>query len=67
MSILILKTYEDQLLDMNFEMMLAQIRSLPIKFLLGQCMTIQDKYTAGLKDLEKQNELQEEERLLRQK
>jgi len=53
MTILILKTYEEQLLAMNFEMMLAQIRSLPIKFLLGQCMTIHDRYKAGLKELEK--------------
>lgn len=44
MCILILKTYEEQLLNMTFEMMLAQLMNLPVKFLLNDAIAIQDKY-----------------------
>ena len=44
MCILILKTYEEQLLNMTFEMMLAQLMNLPVKFLLNEAIEIQDKY-----------------------
>jgi len=33
---------------MNFEMMLAQLMSLPVKFLVGECMTIYDKHKENL-------------------
>jgi len=43
MCILILKTFEEQLLSMSFEMMLAQLMSMPVKFLIGDCMALQDQ------------------------
>ena len=42
--ILILKTYEDKLLNMSFEMMLAQLMNLPVKFFLAEPIDIQEKY-----------------------
>lgn len=46
MCILILKTYEDKLLNMTFEMMLAQLMNLPAKFFLNEAIDIQEKYKA---------------------
>ena len=44
MCILVLKTYEDKLLNMSFEMMLAQLMNLPAKFFLSEAIEIQDKF-----------------------
>jgi len=37
---------------MTFEMMLAQLSTLAVKFLIGDCMAIQDKYKAALQELD---------------
>lgn len=46
--LLILKTYEDLLLKMSFEMMLAQMMALPVKFLIADCQQLEkDFFAAG--------------------
>lgn len=56
---MILKTYEDSLLNMSFEMMLAQLMNLPVKFLLTDSITIMDKYK-NQEGIDIKNEIKEE-------
>lgn len=55
--ILILKTYEDKLLNMSFEMMLAQLMNLPVKFFLAEPTEIQDKYKSKERTPETQRQM----------
>ncbi len=48
---MILGHFEEQLLSMSFEMMLAQLMSMPVKFLIGDCIAIQDTFRAQEKEL----------------
>lgn len=50
--LLVLQTYEDQLLSMSFEMMLSQLMNLPGKFLLNEPTEISRKYKDSMDDLE---------------
>lgn len=43
-SILILKHNEESMLDMQFEMLVAQMMSLPYKFLVAGCISVNDEY-----------------------
>eukprot|EP00356_Strombidium_inclinatum_P010818 CAMPEP_0170488984 /NCGR_PEP_ID=MMETSP0208-20121228/7417_1 /TAXON_ID=197538 /ORGANISM="Strombidium inclinatum, Strain S3" /LENGTH=46 /DNA_ID= /DNA_START= /DNA_END= /DNA_ORIENTATION= len=41
---------------MGFEMMLAQLMSMPVKFLIGDCIALQDSFRAQEKELAEANE-----------
>lgn len=50
MSILILKSSEEMMLKMTFEMLVAQMMTLPSKFLIGECLEIDTKFEKLLKE-----------------
>lgn len=49
-SILILKSSEETMLTMSFEMLVAQMMTLPSKFLIGECIDIDKKYEKMLEE-----------------
>mmetsp|Transcript_18683 Transcript_18683/g.31949 ORF Transcript_18683/g.31949 Transcript_18683/m.31949 type:complete len:306 (-) Transcript_18683:36-953(-) len=60
--ILVLKTFEEQLLNMSFEMMLAQLISLPVKFLYNDCTSLRDTLLRKREEAEDDKDLDPEQR-----
>lgn len=52
-AILVLKSAEETMLNMSFEMLVASMMTLPTKFLIAQSMEIDNKYAKMIEDAQK--------------
>ena len=59
--LLILKTYEEELLDMNFEELLASLINLPYQFLVKDSEDLYEQYLIKLKEYEKNKDVDKNE------
>ena len=50
------------MLKMSFEMLVAQMMTLPSKFLVGDCIDIDKRYEKKLKEVESSKEISEQEK-----